>query len=84
MNINIRTYRPITLQNTRAKEPGNFSKRLTSRRCVAIATTLILAGLSIPALMAVKLLPITLPLGFAGFALVATGGVMALVFCGEI
>jgi hypothetical protein len=40
--------------------------------------------MSIPLLMVVQLLPISLFLGFVGFALVATGGVMALIFCGEI
>lgn len=84
MNTNIKTYRPITLQNTRVKEPGKFIKKLIPRSCTALAITMILAGLSIPALMALNLLPITLVLGFAGFALAATGGVIALIFCGEI
>jgi hypothetical protein len=40
--------------------------------------------MSIPALMALHLLPITFLLGFVGFSLVAIGSVMALIFCGEI
>jgi len=40
--------------------------------------------LSIPVLMVLQLLSITFLLGFVGFALVATGGVLALIFCGEI
>ena len=84
MNTNIKTYRPITLQNARVKESGNFIKQLIPRRCIAIAITMILAGLSVPALMAINILPITVLLGFAGFAHVAIGGVIALIFCGEI
>ena len=59
-------------------------ERLMPRRCMLVSTGLILAGLSIPVLMILDVLPITLLLGFIGFALGATGGVMALVLCGEI
>jgi len=45
---------------------------------------MILAGLGIPFLMAIGLLPITLVLGFIGLVLTATGGLMALIFYGEI
>jgi hypothetical protein len=51
---------------------------------MVISVGLILAGLSIPVLMVIHLLPATFFLGFVGFALAATGGVMALIFCGEI
>jgi hypothetical protein len=44
---------------------------------------MLLAGLGIPALMAIKLLPITLLLGFVSFALNVTGGVITLILCGE-
>jgi hypothetical protein len=54
------------------------------RRCMVVSVGMILAGLGIPALMVFKLLPVSLLLGFAGFALVAVGGVLALVYCGEI
>jgi hypothetical protein len=80
----IKTYRLNTLRVARVKEPATIIKKLMPRRCMVIATGLILAGLSIPALMTMQLLPVTLLLGFAGFALVATGGVMSIIFCGEI
>jgi hypothetical protein len=34
--------------------------------------------------MAVQWLPVTFLLAFLDFALAATGGVLALIFCGEI
>jgi hypothetical protein len=51
---------------------------------MVVSVGLILAGLNIPLLMAVQLLPISLVLGFVGFVLVAIGGVTALIFCGEL
>ena len=62
----------------------DFIEKLIPRPCMVVLVGLILAGLSIPLLMAVQLLPISLVLGFVGFALVAIGGVMALIFCGEL
>jgi hypothetical protein len=53
------------------------------RRCMVVSVGMILAGLSIPLLMAIELLPVTLFLGFVGFALAAAGGLLALIFCGE-
>ena len=58
--------------------------RLRPRRCMLVSAGLILAGLSIPLLMTVKLLPLTLALGLVGFALSVTGGVLALILCGEL
>lgn len=57
---------------------------LMPRPCMMVSTGLILAGSSIPMLIAMQLLTCTVLVGFAGFALVAVGGVMALIFCGEI
>ena len=61
-----------------------FIEKLIPRRCMVVSVGLIFTGMSIPLLMAVQLLPVTLLLGFVGFALTATGGAMALIFYGEI
>ncbi len=66
------------------KKRNHFIEKLIRRRCMVVSVGLILAGLSIPVLMVLQLLSITFLLGFVGFALVATGGVLALIFCGEI
>jgi hypothetical protein len=61
-----------------------FIEKFIPRRCIVVSVGLVLVGISVPMLMAVKLLPISLLFGFAGFALVATGGVLALILYGEI
>jgi len=61
-----------------------FFERHKLRRCMVISMGLVLAGMSIPFLMAIELLPVTLPLGFVGFVLTATGGLLSLIFWGEI
>lgn len=58
--------------------------RRMPRRCTVIATGLALAGLAIPLLMAVQVLPITLLLGFATLVLLAAAGGLLLIRCGEI
>jgi hypothetical protein len=62
----------------------NFIEMLLPRRCMLVSVGLILTGLGLPMLMAVGALPATWLFAFLGFALVATGGVLALIFCGEI
>jgi hypothetical protein len=54
------------------------------RRCMLVSSGLLVAGLSIPLFMAVGVLPISLLLGFVGFILTGAGGLMLLIFCGEI
>jgi hypothetical protein len=66
------------------KKRDEFIEKLIPRRCMVVSVGLIFAGTSIPLLMAVQLLPVTLLLGFVGFALVATGGVLTLIFYGEL
>jgi len=66
------------------KKRDDFIEKHMPRNCMVVSTALILVGLGIPLLMAVQLLPITWLLAFVGFAIAATGGVMALIFCGEI
>jgi hypothetical protein len=80
----IKTYRPHTIHVPWVLKWEEFIERFIPRRCMVISVGLILAGLSIPVLMVIHLLPATFFLGFVGFALAAIGGVMALIFCGEI
>lgn len=54
------------------------------RRCMVVSVSMILLGLGVPLLMALGLIPVSFPLCFLGFGLAATGGVLALIFCGEI
>lgn len=59
-------------------------KRSGPRPCMVVSVGMILAGMGMVFLMVLELLPVTLLLALAGFALTAAGGVMALIFCGEI
>lgn len=77
-------YRSNTIRIAFVRKWDIFLEKLMPRRCMVVSVGMILAGLGIPALMVFKLLPVSLLLGFAGFALVAVGGVLALVYCGEI
>ncbi len=58
--------------------------RRLPRRCMVVAAGLVLAGLSIPLLMATQLLPTTLLVGFVALVLMAAGGGLLLTWCGEI
>lgn len=77
-------YRPTTMRITLIRKRDALIERLLPRRSTVVSVGMILAGISIPALMAFNLLPVTLLLAFVGFALVAVGGVLTLVYCGEI
>ena len=57
---------------------------LKPRRCTLLSMVLILAGLCAPMLMALELLPVTLFIGFFALALIATGSLLLLFYCGEI
>lgn len=59
-------------------------ERLRPRRCMVGSVALILAGMVLAGLMACKLLPVTLLLGFAGIGLVAAGGALVLFYCGAL
>lgn len=78
------SYRPTAMRIAFVKKRDAIIERLLPRRSTILSVGMILTGISIPALMAFKLLPASLLLGFAGLALVAVGGVLALVYCGEI
>ncbi len=57
---------------------------LMPRRCMVISTALILAGLTIPLLMAIDCLQPSFALGFLGWAMVTLGGYRFLTRCGEL
>jgi hypothetical protein len=77
-------YKPNILRIAFVQKRDDLVEKLTPRRRMLTPAGMIAAGIAIPALMVFKLLPASLLLGFAGFVLVAVGGVLALVFCGEI
>jgi hypothetical protein len=66
------------------KKRDELIEKLILRPCMIVSVALILVGFCIPMLMAIELLQVGFLLGFLGFALVATGGVLALIFVGEI
>ena len=78
------SYKPNLYRITFAKKRDELIEKLIPRRCMVVSVSLILAGLGIPALMTLGLLPVNLLLGFVAFALAASGSVLALIFCGEI
>jgi hypothetical protein len=78
------SYKPNTVRITFVKKRDEVIENLVPRPCVVVSVGLILAGLGIPLLMAVQLLPVSFLLAFVGFALAVTGGVLVMVFCGEI
>jgi len=77
-------YKPNLMYVIFVQKRDDLIEKLTPRRHMVISVGMILAGIGIPALMIFKLLPASLLLGFAGVALIAVGGVLALVCCGEI
>lgn len=77
-------YKPNAMRIVFARKRDDLIEKLMPRRCMVVSVGLILAGIGIPALMVFKLLPVSLFLGFVGFALMAVGGVLALVYCGEL
>lgn len=54
------------------------------RRCILISMSLCLAGICIPFLMTLHLLPVTLLINFVGYMLALFGGVMLLILYGDI
>ena len=82
----VHTYQPRATRITIAhKLERGIEKRLPHPRpCMVRSVSLILVGLSIPILMAVGLLPLSLTLFFVAFVLAAVGSVSALILCGEI
>jgi len=77
-------YKPNALRITLVHKRDDLIEKLTPRRHMVVSVGMIVAGIALPALMAFKLLPASLLLGFVGLALVAVGGVLTLVYSGEI
>jgi hypothetical protein len=67
-----------------ANKRNEFMVKSLPRRVMLASLGLICAGLSIPMLMLLHLLPTSLFLGLVGFLLVLMGGISALIHCGEI
>lgn len=84
MTAIIQSYKPAALRIAFVRKFDLLIEKMAPRRCMVVSVGMVFAGLGIPALMALKLLPTSLLLGFAGFSLVAVGGVLALIYCGEI
>jgi hypothetical protein len=77
-------YKPTAMRIVLVRKRDALIEKLMPRRCMVVSVGLILAGLGIPALMFFELLPLSLFLGFVSLALMAVGGVLALVYCGEL
>jgi len=77
-------YKPRLARIVVTNKLDDLIQILKPRRCMLVSGVLILAGLCIPLLMALELLPVTLLTGFITLALVATGSLLALLYCGEI
>jgi hypothetical protein len=84
MAVRAHPYPLRTVQITFVSQRARATKSHGPRRCMVVSVGLIFSGLGIPFLMAIGLLPITLLLGLVGLGLAAGGGIMALIFCGEI
>lgn len=87
MAILTQQYKPTVMRIVLVRKRDALIEKLMQlmpRRCTVVSVGLILAGIGIPALMVFKLLPVSLFLGFVSLALMAVGGVLALVYCGEI
>ena len=59
---------------------GSVTRRFAPRPHLLSSVGLLLVGLGIPMLMLLELMPITLFLGMASFALIATGGLLFLYY----
>ena len=73
-----------TRRTSAIQERGRSMGRRGPRRCMVAAVGVILAGFSLPALMLLHLVPTTFLLAFLGIALAESGGVIALIYCGEL
>lgn len=78
------SYKPHTLRFVIVQKRDDLIERMMPRRRMVVSVGMIVAGLGIPVLMVFNLLPFSLLLAFVGVGLAAVGGVLALVFCGEL
>jgi hypothetical protein len=79
-----RTTLSIPALNANKRKRAGFIARHTPRPCMIVFIGSILAGLSIPVLMLLNIVPTTFAIGLIGFMLALAGGVLTLIFCGEI
>lgn len=77
-------YQPHALRLTLTKKVEEIIEALLPRRCMVVSACLVLAGLGIPLLMAIGILPISFLLGLLGLILAMAGSILALALCGEI
>jgi hypothetical protein len=84
MAVRALSHHHITVHQAVEQKSAELVTGNKPRRCMVVSTGLLLAGLGIPLLMAVGVLPISLLLGLIGFILAGAGGVSLLIFCGEI
>lgn len=80
----IYTYRTKQIRIPLIHRIGARLAGLIPRRCMVITVGLLLLGLSIPLLMAIGLIPLTLWAFFISLSLMGIGGTLALIYCGEI
>ncbi len=66
------------------KEIDEVLAKIVPRPCMVISTGIFLAGLGIPLLMTLEMLPVNLLVSAIGLALTSLGGVLLLTLCGEI
>jgi hypothetical protein len=88
MEVNMATltqiYKPRLARIVVTNKLDDLINILKPRRCMLVSVVLILAGLCIPFLMALELLPVTLFIGFIALALIVTGSSLVLLNCGEL
>lgn len=77
-------HQPYPLRLAVAKKVDSILEALLPRRCMVVSFSLFSAGLAVPILMAVGVLPVNLLLGLLGLGLAATGGTLTMILCGEI
>ena len=78
------TYRPTVMRVPLSARLDRAIEQLIPRRCMIVSVGLLLAGMGIPLLMAMGMLPVNLLTAAIGLALTALGGVLSLTMCGEI
>jgi hypothetical protein len=74
----------ITVRQAVEQQSAQLVTGHRPRRCMVVSTGVLLSGLGIPLLMAIGVLPMSLLLGLFGLFLMGLGGVMLLIFYGEI
>ena len=74
----------ITVRHAVEQKSAKLVTGHRPRRCMVVSTGVLLSGFGIPLLMAIGVLPMSLLLGLFGLFLMGLGGVMLLIFCGEI